>query len=274
MLDGFAERVERILAAARLAWPGVELDPDSFLEDLRRRSPVEGLTAEHIDQLHAVDLVLACACARGDRAAIALLDQRLLPRVDRAVARIDPRPDFIDEVRQELRCRLLLGPEARIGAYSGSGPLASWLCVVAMRTALNAVRARQAGSRLEPGPEPPPPPDDPEGRAVVAHHREDTRRALHDALAALPDAGRRLLDLHYVQALTLEEIGARCGLHRSTVSRRLTALTARVLDEVKRLLAARLRATDATVESLIRAMREDIEISVSALAASWPDVQP
>src|SRR6516162_686902 len=95
-----AEELDQILAAARAAWPGVVVPDEVFLAHLRRHAPVE----------HGTDLYLACACARGDTAAIALLDRRLLPRIDKAVARIDPSPTLIDDVRQEVRCRLLVGP--------------------------------------------------------------------------------------------------------------------------------------------------------------------
>src|SRR5258708_809944 len=139
-----AERLEQIVAAARVAWPGVVVAPEPFLAHLCRHAPPGGPTLAELGRMHTSDLYLACACARGDAVAIARFERRLLPRVDKAVARIDAAPTFIDDVREELRCRLLVGPTPRIADYAGSGALESWLCVAAMRVALNLRRGRRA----------------------------------------------------------------------------------------------------------------------------------
>src|SRR5262249_39935658 len=104
----------QIAAAARAAWPGLSLSVEEFLADLVGRQ---------LTRWAAGALYRACACARGDAAAIRILEQRFLPLAARAAAGVDPAPEFVDEVRQRLRDRLLAGPRPRIAGYAGSGAL-------------------------------------------------------------------------------------------------------------------------------------------------------
>src|SRR5207302_5775495 len=111
----------------RAAWPGVELAPDVFAAHL------ETLKAS---DAHAEDLYLACASARGDTVALRLFDERVLSQVRNYIARIDPSPTVADEVTQLLRTQLLVGRDGEppgIARYSGSGALAGWIRIIAVR---------------------------------------------------------------------------------------------------------------------------------------------
>src|SRR5262245_3991171 len=83
------------------------------------------------------ELYLAFACSSGQRAAVRVLEQQYLRDAMRAVARVNGAKEFTDEVQQMLSERLLVGPAPKIASFAGTGPLAAWLRVAAVRTALN-----------------------------------------------------------------------------------------------------------------------------------------
>ncbi|WP_147443839.1 hypothetical protein [Corallococcus sicarius] len=103
-------------------WPGIEVDPGTFashVEALRRSG---GARPEHL-----AELSLAHAAARGDAAGLPAFDKHILQEVLPSVRRVDASEDFLDEVRQVLRARLLVGQDGappRIAGYTGRGPLA------------------------------------------------------------------------------------------------------------------------------------------------------
>ena len=144
------ERLETLLptlvAEGQRAWPGVALSPGRFAEHLARsiRAIPEDL-ANALGALHATDLYLACACVHGDRSALEALDVHFLSRIDHHVLPVEKTVQFVDDVRQRMREELLLAgkrPVGKIADYSGRGPLAGWLRVVAVRTALNLRRSQ------------------------------------------------------------------------------------------------------------------------------------
>src|SRR5205814_5685347 len=92
------------------------------------------------DELH-----LACACLRGDELGARVFDRDYVGRVAPSLARLNRERDFIDEVSQLLRQRLLLPPEPRLATYAATGPLLAWLRVVAVRMGLS--RCRRVRSR-------------------------------------------------------------------------------------------------------------------------------
>src|SRR5262245_27326419 len=89
--------LERMLAAGRAAWPKVRLAPGRFEAFLEERLP-DGVDPAQVEELHAADLYLACACAEGDRAALEALEQGPMLVCASAAARVDQSPAFADEV--------------------------------------------------------------------------------------------------------------------------------------------------------------------------------
>src|SRR5687768_11339566 len=119
--------IEQAFEEARAAWPGIDVLFSSFaarMTDAQSRA-------------NASDLYLACACSDGNRLALLEFERRFIGRVRDAVVRIDASYDFIVEVQQVLRERLLVGPAAKIRSYRGAGGLAAWVRTAALRTALN-----------------------------------------------------------------------------------------------------------------------------------------
>jgi RNA polymerase sigma-70 factor (ECF subfamily) len=261
--DGLAAQLETLLAAARRAWPAVALDDEVFVTHLAERLSTDGDVHQSFAELHATDLYLACACARGLPQALAHFEREHLTRVGKWIARIDRSRDFADEVTQQVRERLLVGPRPRITDYNGSGPLGGWARVVATRVALNARRdaKRLAFMRDSQGPV-----ADPQLDFLHGRYRGDMEAALKKALSQLDTDERELLRLHYVDGLSLQQIGEQHGVDKSTISRRLAALRRGLLDqarsELERLVPA---LTTASRDSLLWALQSQIDLSLTTV---------
>ncbi len=274
-VPGLAAVLAALLGAARAAWPRVRLEEAVFLRHLAERLPASERPEASLRAVHAGDLYLACACARGDAAAHAALEAHVLPQVAGAVARVAPGEEALAEVCQRLREKLLTaapGQTPRMADYQGGGPLGAWLSVVAARTALNLRRTagRQARAEQEALADAAPGPDaDPELALVRAHHREDFQAALAEALAALTSRERTVLRLHLVEGLSLERIGAVYRTHKSTVSRWLARAREEVLAGTRARLAERLRLSSDELHSLLRDVPgQPLDHSLSSLLAS------
>ncbi|GMU63071.1 MAG: hypothetical protein AMXMBFR34_48340 [Myxococcaceae bacterium] len=256
-----AQALDALLARARAAWPQLHLDEVAFVEWLAPRA--KGALAT----LPVDELFLAWACARSDGNAAQVLDARYLTRLGSAIGRVDPSPDFLEEVLQQLRAKLLAGASPRIATYDGAGPLMSWLRAAAVRTALNARRpgAREVAAddaAVEALPLSGP---DPELAAVRGQHRAVFSEAFQAALATLTPRERNLLRLQAIDALPLGAIGRMYGVNKSTVSRWLARVHEAVLSATREALARRLSLDEPALESLLRAMRSSLELSVARL---------
>ncbi|MDY7232141.1 sigma-70 family RNA polymerase sigma factor [Hyalangium rubrum] len=259
-----------MLANARAAWPGLNLPEATFLRYLAERLPEEGSLLDALRRLHVTDLYLACACTEGLAAAQSVLDTRFLPKVDAAVARVEGSGNKAAEVRQRLRERLLISEDGRpppLAGYQGTGPLVAWLRAAAVRTALNLRRSERRRARVEEEvlSEGPVVGGDLELDYLRQKHRVDFQAALAEALAALPARERTVLRLHFVEGLSLERIGAMYQTHKSTVSRWLARAREEVLAEVRRRLAERLQLSAEELQSLLRAIRSQLDASLSQL---------
>src|SRR4051812_32979257 len=110
----FFEIVDQAYDAGRAAWPAVPLSKAEFDERLR-------LIQVEADNLQArgEDLYLAVACAAQVPAAVAQFERTFLVPVPRQLGRVALTSHEEDELRQQLRVKLLVGPSAKILEYKG-----------------------------------------------------------------------------------------------------------------------------------------------------------
>ena len=245
------------LTRARTAFPSVEMNEEAFLAWLSTRAsalPVE-------------ELFLAWACSLGDAIALRELEAQYFSKLSGAISRVERAPEFIDDVLQQLREKLLVGTPARIGSYEGAGPLISWLRAAAVRTALNAKRpgAREAAGEDDALEEIPLAGPDPELMLVRTQHRAVFSEAFKVALAELSARERNVLRLQGLDGLSLERIGEVYGVNKSTVSRWLARVHEVLLERTRAELAQRLTLDTGQLDSLFRAMRSSLELSVARL---------
>lgn len=259
-------REAHVIASQR--WPGVVVDLERFTTFVTAR------WQEVSPDVRTELLYLTCACATGDAAALAAFERTYGSVIDAALARMQTAVD-IDEVKQRVREKLFVGDAdtpPRIGEYTGRGELAGWLRAVAVRTALNL---RREGLREAPGYQAdeaeglaallPAAGSDPELATLLERYRADVGAALAEAIAALPDKHRVILRYHYAERLSIDQIGVIFGVHKTTAFRRLEQAREELVESARAALKTRLRLDDAGLQSLVRVVNSQLEITLSGL---------
>jgi RNA polymerase sigma-70 factor (ECF subfamily) len=249
------------VAAARAAWPGIELADDAFVRHVEATAKDGALPPAQ----HAGDLWLACACAHGIPAALRAFDAALAPVVARAVARIDSSSSFCDVVAQELRTKLLVGSPSKIAEYGGLAPLGAWLKTAATRTALNLRRGKaeeahdsvSSGIWARAG--------GPDAQLLRARFREELKAALAQALARMSTRERAMLSLNVRDGMSIDKLAEAYGVGRSTAARWLAAAREQLERETKKELEERLKLTPSELRSLADEVKSHIDVSLGGL---------
>jgi RNA polymerase sigma-70 factor (ECF subfamily) len=250
--------VEDAFAAGRAAWPGVRLDKAAFAE----RVAILALDAESLTA-RASDVYLATACLARDKGAVLAFERSFLAPVPRLLSRVALSAHEEDELRQQLRIRLLVGPSPRLAEYRATGPLGGWVRVCALRLALDlklGSNARRGDSEaldalMVAGP----------GNEVLIDtedHRAAFQAALKNALTTLTAREKTLLRLHFLDGMNIDALGVVFRVHRATVARWLVAIRAQVLDHVRQTLSFDLGASPSEAQSLVRLLRSDVQLSI------------
>jgi len=159
---------------------------------------------------------------RGDHAAWAQLLGRDGPAVYALCRRLDHDPDDAYQAIWEKVFRHLDRFDVR-----GRQPFRSWLLTVAHRHLVDRHRRRRVRAVVVPLAEPPEPATD---AAAPDRALDDARvRArVEDAIAALPDAARRVVVLHHIHGQELATIADAEGIALGTVKSRLHRARARL----------------------------------------------
>lgn len=285
-VPNLASRLSSLYMNARQAWPDVEFDEVAFTAYLARHWPHELPPDAYLESVKGEDLYLAGACAHGMRGAVEAFDQRFMRLIPKTLAHMRLGQDVLEDLQQELRTRLLVAPPGelpRIASYAGRGSLEKWLQATAIRLALNWLDRAENRNRI-----------DSEEESVLLErmarrgetgalrsaelalqqdaYREVTKDSLRVAFQQLSREQRTLLRLHYLDGLRMEEIGSLLGVHKATISRRLTDARARILESVKEELGRRLASTESVVNSVLTLVQSQLDESLSTLLRSTADV--
>lgn len=268
MLRGVSEIADAI-ARAREAWPRLDVDDATLSQWLRER--IDPRTP--IPRLHAGDLLLACACARGDAAALAAFHALFDNDLAAVFARSRARGTDVSDLRQLLDVHLFLADgdrPPRIAEYRGAGSLRTWVRVVATRITLNAGRRKstrddeltsQIERRLEED-------GDLELDWLREHYRAAFRQALASALAELSPGDRSLLRLAVMHGLSATGIAAIYRVHRATAKRWIARVRELVYDSTRAKLLAALRIDGEELDSIMRLIDSRLEASVRRALAT------
>ena len=255
--------MQRAIAEGRSAWPEIAVPDEAFADYLRERAAETDLS-----KLHAGDLYLACGCSRGDARAMARFDEVFLSRVEGLVRGVPGATHMAADIAQTVRIRLL-GDETgrrRILDYRGTGPLAGWVRVIALRLASNARRGAPSRTDLDPSPVLLPPSI--EDATVRARYGPVFNDAFRRAFQALDSEDRLVIRLHYADGLTLDEVAAALDFSRATAGRRLQAARTRVREETLRILGVQLKATRTEIESVLAILKSHLDVSFGALVTA------
>jgi RNA polymerase sigma-70 factor (ECF subfamily) len=262
------QRLASALVAGQSAWPRVVLSEERFIEHLAEHAAKASSPLGFLESVHAADLYLACAAALGDRAAVTAFEEQFMAHVDEYVLRVRMPSDAVDEVKQKLRERLLMGggePPRRpkLAEYSGKGALGGWLRVAAVRTALNELRGRD--TKTEELADEAALADDPE----LAFVRERASGLFGDAfarvLAGMSPTERTILRQHYIDGLTLDQLAQLHRTPRSTLARRIADAREEILSATEGLLREERRLSPSSIVSVIRQARSRLDITITRL---------
>lgn len=262
--------LEQSLAAAcdtaRAAWPQLALEPADFVAYLAERVPEDADPVDALERLHLTDLYLACACASGAATAISAFEEHVAASLGHAFGRMRLSPAAAEELRQALREQLFVGTAGGpplIKSYSGRGQLRGWLRIIA---------ARAAGRMIDRGNREllltnsvlgglAPPTLDPELEHLKATYRAEFAEAFQAALASLTARERNLLAQHYLDGLSIDEIGLIYGVHRATIARWLARARTDLLKRTRSALMRRLRIDRSGFESIMRLIESQLPVS-------------
>jgi RNA polymerase sigma-70 factor, ECF subfamily len=217
----------------------------------------------------AGDVYLAAAAAGGSEDAVRVFDSQLLSELPRWLARLRLSGDVVEEVRQGMRSKLLVGPPPKLMQYRASGTLGAWVRMVAVRMALDLCEADPLiGGRLATGEEPLLNALDQEQRLIRNKYGGLFQEALRDAVGQLSKRDRNLLRFHYVAGMSLDAIARTYHVHRATVVRWLAAIRDDLDSAVRIRLWDELGISPTEVRSLWNAVRSDVDVSISRLLAA------
>ena len=264
--DQIAAAAARIATAGRAAWPDVAVTEDAIRARLTARV-AEDPDAQ-VDQLHDADLYLAIALAEGDDAAVKAFEDKLVPQIDVALRRMRLPGGSVDEVKQALRFELLVNDGApKIADYAGRGELAAWVRISATRKALKIVRKAGREDTLDdvllehwPGSTP-----DPEHKHLRARYTAELKQAIRDAFASLEVRQRNLLRQHILDELTIDDLAKLYRVHRATCARWLADARGELGKQTRKRLVGALKMPQKELESLLRFLDSDIELSISRI---------
>jgi RNA polymerase sigma-70 factor len=211
------------------------------------------------------DVSFAARCAAQEPAALAEFDRRFSAVIDTTARRFGDA-SFATEVGQLVRVRLLTVADqgkARISEYSGRGDLEKFVQAVTARTALNHLSSHARAAQVQgddallalPGGG-----DDPEIAAMKARYRGEFKAAFARAMASLEDAPRAALRLHYLDGLTLAEIGALYQWSVPTASRRISGAREALLAATRQTMASELKLSNTELDSVLRLIESRLSV--------------
>lgn len=242
------------------SWPELPPSDEAFEAFVKQRAG----EAVEVDQLHLADLFVVHHALRGHARALAAVQEQLA-RLRPVLRRTGASPGLVEELIAELPFELL-APRAdaapKLAGYTGRGPLGGWLRVVAARALVE--RRRREGVQL----------DDgvleklaaaelgPELTLLRLRYRDELAAAVAAALAALEPRLRLLLRQHYLDGLSIDQLGALHGIHRATAARQLTRLREELAQTVREALLAKLGVGGDTLDSIVRLVGSELELGL------------
>lgn len=255
------------LTKAQQAWPGIQVNNDDFYRYVRDclfriQSQQSGYSS--IRQLQIRDLYLAHSILAGSTDAINIFEIQYLSHIERHVPGRLRQPGYLDEIKQEVRIKLLLDTAekpSKLSSYYGQSPLGGWLATVVRRIALDCLGKKQpprqelanqmlarASTALA----------DPERGLAKSEHQERLRLCIREALEALSPDARVLLDRHFRAGHSLAQIASESGVHRSTVMRQLHGLLEDLRRRLDQTLRRELRLSDSEFISHLRVLMSQL----------------
>lgn len=245
----------------KMLWPDVDVALARFVSRaIELRVGEAGLRA------WPGDFYLASAACDGDPSAITAIDGfigRLTGRFRRLVANADDASDVLQTVRE----RLFVGQQPRIRAYDAAGPLAHWIKVIALRTAVDrhrsemrADRAIKEASKSDLAQE-----DTLANVLFKRQYHAEFQAVLRAQVSALSQRDRAVLRLHLVEGFSIEAIALGRGVHRVTVARWIWSAGETLLDGLRRHFKDRHGLVPSECDSLAHLVQSQLSLDLPHL---------
>jgi RNA polymerase sigma-70 factor (ECF subfamily) len=256
--DDVAPAVAAAWRAARDAHPTLSIGDIALMTFAGSRIRTADPAAE-LGRRHVADLYLACACAAGDPAALAVLERRTLPAVERALGGLARDADARRDLVQQLRTQMLVpmdGKPPGIAAYDGRAPLATWLRVCATRLGMRRAARDRRDASLEDlqldqlAPDVP----DPALAYMRQHYGAQFRVAFGEAVSALAPRQRNLMRHSVIDGLGIDQIAAIYHVHRATAARQLKDARDTLIAATRERLRSALGIGEAELDSVFRVL--------------------
>lgn len=245
-------------ARGRDAWPQLDVDLAAFSQNVQGR-----LAPDEVAGLHAGDLYLSVACARGDTRAIALVDEQYIATLVSALPCYIQRP-AADDVLQLLRLRFLIGEDGRpprIGDFDGTARLATWLRVAAIRIAISLHRKVCRETVIDDVGAVADAPD-PELALLQRQYGAEFRAAFRHGFVSLTARERNLLRYQILDRLGIDSLATLYGVHRATAARWLARARGTLIKRLRRELQARLQLDRAQLNGVLTLLQGKLELSL------------
>jgi RNA polymerase sigma-70 factor (ECF subfamily) len=262
--DASAASLRGKFLAAQARWPSCVVPAPLFAAYLAERvltTPVASAEVLAVDELY-----LSCACAHGDAEALRLFELHYMPKARAALLAMRLDAHDVDELLQRLRVYLFVhhdGGQLRIVQFRGRGTLGSWLAVSAVRSAYKLL---QRETREQPSEDEQlarvTTCDGDQDKSARHRHRAAFSDAFGAALLSLDDREKNLLRQHYLDGLSIDELGLLYRAHRTTTSRWLAAARQRLLERTRSHLMQRLRVPLADCDSIIRNVKSQFDLTL------------
>lgn len=260
--------VRELYARGQDEWPGVDLGVEAYARHVA--GSIGPLTHESLAALTALDgagLYIVCACLGGSDAAVVAFEKKFGAVLERAATKVTRDRSSAGDVVQRLRERLIVGAAdspPKLATYSGAGGLGGWLRVSVTREAISATRVKKSDKNagtLD---------DqslvsadaDPELRHLRSRYAPEFAAAFSGAMASLTSEERNLLRHHFLDRLTIDEIGAIYRIHRVTAARRVNRARALLVERTKEMMQERLSCTDTELLSVLRVIQSEANLSI------------
>lgn len=275
-----AARLDALHAEGRAAWPNIALSPEAFARHLGAVTQTESDVVAALDAVRAADFYIAAACVFRVVGAENAFAKRYLGNVPSYVARIDPSPAFGDEVTQELSSKLFVpepGGVAKIALYTGRGQVEGFLRTAAANIAKNLKRV-PAMDHLDTTKQNREPARDldPEVLLLKKRFAAEFDQAFSETVAQLTSDERKVLKLHYLTGLSIDDVGTACNVSRATAARWLAKARTRIVQLTYKSFATAAGPSSASPESMLALIKSELGASIAKSFESQrsPDAKP
>lgn len=259
--------IREAYAAAQEVWPGCTLALERFHGELVRRLS-GAIEPAKLRAICTADVYLAIAALDGDPVAIQHLERELLAEIAHAARKLRASEDQAAEVGGHIR-RILFtvepGRSAGLAEYKGQGNLRGYVRVIASRELIRSINRGRKEQPIEPLLNKLDISHAPELSLLKSRYGVAIAESLHAAIEALDERSRTLLRYTMVSGWTVNRIGKLYGVHGATASRWIAAAREALANRVREQVAQRLAIATDEVDSIVRLVQSQVDISLARI---------